>query len=233
MPTPTTFLLVDAMYFHAAMQNLAYAVGHQQEIDSVEAKLRQLEYEIDEVEVEDEYGNTDADKYKHFERLAIQIEDAEYDVGVAYGPYLQALAITHILCAASLESHINIRAKELLDGKAQHHFERISHEAKWLFLPHLIGLSGFDPGQQPYQGFSKLITIRNKLIHYQFRKEKWRIRDSVVPTFIDELGLSETAATASIETVRGMVRKLAEQLSEEEPFWIRVNNIGYFGFDIE
>src|SRR5262245_40026376 len=78
----------------------------------------------------------DADaRIRKQEPLATQMESAEHDVGVAHAPRLEALATTHVLCAAALESHVNLRAHALLAGKQLDHFERISLEGKWLFLP--------------------------------------------------------------------------------------------------
>ena len=182
--------------------------------------------------VEKKYKNDATTRYDKHEPLAIQLEGADYDVGVAYGPYLQALAITHIMSAAALESHINGRGKEFLNGKTLEQFERISLDAKWLFLPRMLGAKGFDPGAQPYQGFAKLITTRNELVHYKGREEDWQISGSAVPSFLEKLGLTAEAAKQSLESVRGMIKSLAEQLKQEMPYWLRVNETSYFGFRI-
>ena len=47
---------------------------------------------------------------------------------------LQLIAAVHLLCAASLEAHINIRSQDLLEGEAIEQFERLPFESKWLFL---------------------------------------------------------------------------------------------------
>lgn len=231
--TPKTFLMIDAMYYHAARQSYDQALKLTNLIDEAEQKLWELEEKWENAEGEYE-GETNASLlYEIQERLAIEMENAEYNIGVAYGPYLQAIAVTHILCAAALESHINIRSKELLKGKTLEYFERIPLEAKWLFLPRMLNIEGFNPGEKPYQDFSKLTSIRNKLIHYKRREEPWKTNNSIVPNFLENLGLTEENAAQSLDSVREMVNTLAEQLMEDTPYWLRVNDISYFEFVIK
>src|SRR3990172_6833468 len=230
IPTPKTYLMVDAMYYHAACQSYEHAKRLTKAIEKAEQKVRLLQRRWD--SVKEKYEDDAASRYKFQERLAIQMESADYDVGVAYGPYLQALAITHVMSAATLESHVNARGKEFLNGKSLEQFERIALETKWLFLPRMLGAKGFDPGAQPYQGFAKLISARNELVHYKGREEDWQTSGSAVPSFLAKLGLTIDAAKQSLDSVRGMIKSLAEQLKQEIPYWLRVNEISYFGFRI-
>lgn len=227
---PKTYLMVDAMYYHAACQNYGHAMNLTKAIEKAEQKVRQLQRRWD--HIKEKYEDDAATLYTRQERLAIQMESADYNVGIAYGPYLQSLAMTHIMSAAVLESHINARGKEFLNGKTLEHFERIALEAKWLFLPRMSGAKGFDPGTQPYQGFARLISIRNELVHYKGREEDWQTSGSAVPSFLEKLGLTKEAAEQSLASVRSMIESLAEQLEEEIPHWLRVNEISYFGFRI-
>lgn len=158
------------------------------------------------------------------ERLAIQMEDIKYSVGAAFGPFLQNLTAVHVFAAAALEAHVNNRAQELLTGRTLDLFDRLSLDTKWLFLPRLIGLTGFDPGTQPYQGFDRLIRLRNKLVHYRVQREPWTDSD-VPPQFLKELGLSIEAAEGSVAAVRGMAKELARQLREREPWWLKAAKI--------
>lgn len=216
------------MYYHMASQSFERARSFIKVIERAEQRVSQLQQKWD--YVNEKYGDDAVARYNHQERLAIQMESADYDVGVAYGPYLQALAITHVMSIAALESHINSRGKEFLRGKYFLQFERISLETKWLFLPRIFGAQGFDIGAQPYQGFAKLISIRNELVHYKEREEVWQISGSAVPSFLTKLGLTLEAAEQSLECVQGMIKRLSEQLKQEVPYWLRVNDISYFGF---
>jgi hypothetical protein len=225
---PKTYLIIDAMYYHAASESLEHAKSFTKVIEKAEQRVMQLQRKWD--YANEKYMGDAVARYNHQERLAIQMESADYDVGVAYGPYLQALAITHIMSAATLESHINARGKEFLSGKSFMQFERIALETKWLFLPRMSGAKGFDPGAQPYQGFVKLISTRNELVHYKEREEDWQMSGSAVPSFLAKLGLTIEAAEQSLESVRGMIRSFAEQVNREVPYWLRVNDISYFGF---
>jgi hypothetical protein len=98
--------------------------------------------------------------YDELEPIYIQMEGAEFDIGSAYGPYMQHIALTHILCATAAEAHINVVAKGRLKGKFKDNFEKISLEGKWLFLPKILGKAGFDQGAEPFQSFSKLNKIQ-------------------------------------------------------------------------
>jgi hypothetical protein len=229
-PIPKTYLMVDAMYYHAACESYERAIKLTKAIKTAEQKVWLLQRRWD--NVEEKYGDDAAALYTRQERLAIQLESADYNVGVAYGPHLQALAVTHVMSVAALESHINARGKEFLNGKTLEHFERIALEAKWLFLPRMLGAKGFAPGAQPYQGFAQLISIRNELVHYKEREEDWQISGSAVPSFLGKLGLTMKAAGQSLESVRGMIGDLAEQLEQEIPYWLRVKKTSYFGFRI-
>jgi len=170
--------------------------------------------------------------YNEHERLAITMESQEYEIGLAYGPFLQYLATVHILCATSLEAHINIRAKETLKGRFFRDFERISLEAKWLFLPKLLGIAGFEPGTEPFQGFARLIKYRNEIVHYKGRKEEWN-RQGGVPSFLEKLGFTLAAAENSLDCVRNMITTLANQLDQATPHWLHVVEDGYFGSEFE
>lgn len=58
---------------------------------------------------------------------------------------LQQLALVQILSAISVEAHINTRAETWLKGRFWSVIERLNVDAKWLFLPKILGLPGFGP----------------------------------------------------------------------------------------
>jgi len=206
------------MYFHAACGALQKAVGEQRRIDRAQKRIARLK-EREEIALERHNGDAYA-AYDELEPVYIQMENADYELGMAYAPFLQSLALVHILAAASLEAHINAHAASL-EGILHRAFERSSLESKWLLFPRLIepARPGFDPGAQPFQGFHRLVGFRNSLVHYQSRVEDWQ--PSGVPSFLGELGLTTRDAEGSLSAVRGMVAELARQFSLEEPLWLR------------
>lgn len=231
-PTWMTVLAVDAMYFNAAKEALSRAARVTKEINKAERRLSRCQAKIDrliELREDDEVVPSCYDK---LERLALQMEDLEYGVGAAYGPFLQNLAAVHVFAAAALEAHVNIRGQELLSGRLLALFERLPLDAKWLFLPRLHSLIGFDPGAQPYQGFDRLIRTRNKLMHYKVQREPWCGSD-VPPQFLEAIGLSLEAAEESVATVRKMAKELAHQLGERAPWWLDADNPSYFQIEQE
>jgi hypothetical protein len=227
-PVWMTVLAVDAMYFHAAKEALTRAARATKEIKKAEVRVARWQAKIERLnELHDADALKDSDYYNRMERLSIQIEDLEYGVGAAYGPLLQSLATVHIFAASALEAHVNIRGQELLAGRELGLFERLPLDAKWLFLPRLLGLIGFDPGAQPFQNFDRLVKVRNKLVHYKVQREPWGGSD-VPPQFLDAIGLSSEAADESVATVREMVKEFARQLGESAPWWLNAGNPSFF-----
>ena len=232
-PAWMTVLAIDAMYFHVAKEALARAAGVTKEINKAEVRVARWQAKIDRLnELHEADALKDSDYYNRMERLAIQIEDLEYGVGAAYGPFLQSLATVHVFAASALEAHVNIRGQELLAGRALVSFERLPLDAKWLFLPRLLGLRGFDPGAQPFQGFDRLIRIRNKLVHYKVQREPWCGSD-VPPQFLGAIGLSSEAAEESVATVRDMANELARQLGDSAPWWLNADGPSFFQLEQE
>lgn len=221
-----TALRVDALYYHLAKKNYGIATKAEKAIDKAQKyyeTLRNKEHVILKKHEWDVHcsGN-------ELEPIYIQLEGAEDDLGKSYGPFLQSLAATHILSAASLETHINIQAKSLLTAKVLDLFEPFSLEAKWLFLSKLIDGIGFNPGKEPFQSFSALVKFRNKLVHYKDQTEEWV--SPGVPTFLEKIGLTLEAGRRSIKCVEEMIVALSKQLKAEIPSWIKSESINYFDF---
>lgn len=232
-PVWVTSLAVDAMYFHAARQAFKDAEESTKAVEKAELRASRHRTKFDRVNQQYEDGKIDdSTRYDKIERLAIQMEDIDYEVGAAYGPFLQHLATVHVFSAAALEAHINLRGQELLEGRVWDSFERLSLDAKWLFLPRLRDLHGFDPGAQPFQDFDQLIKFRNKLVHYKIQREPW-LGSAGPPEFVGELGLSLEQTEQSLASVRSMAKELARQLGESEPRWLDAENTSYFKFKIE
>jgi hypothetical protein len=77
----------------------------------------------------------------------------------------QLVATALVFSALCLEAYIN---QELTKTKVGDE-EQISLEAKWLWLPLLLGNQlTFDRSKEPYQTFKKLVTLRNqRLVHFK------------------------------------------------------------------
>jgi hypothetical protein len=228
-PTMMSILAVDALYYHAARKACSQAVACMRRIERAEGRIATLQRKIDALTHTPE-GEGDSQlalrNYTALEPLCFQMEGAEYQLGEAYGPMLQNVALVHILSASSAEAHINIKAQGRLHGRDWDAFERLSVDAKWLFLPKLLGLPGFESGRQPFQGFDSLLRIRNRLVHYHIHAEPW---DSPgVPEFLTALGLNVELGERSLEAVRGMVSELAHQFREEAPSWLTRPKANFF-----
>ena len=173
-----------------------------------------------------------ATHYERFEKLAIQMESVEYGVGTAYGLLLEHVGTIHMLCIATLEAHINIRGEDVLSERQWKTFERLSVDAKWLYFPSLRGVTAFDPGSEPFQGFDRLIKIRNRLVHYKPKRENWR-GSAVPPDFLIGLGLTLKAADQSLVVVKSMAKELASKLGERAPWWLDSDGSNFFGLKTE
>lgn len=158
--------------------------------------------------------------------MAIRLEREEEDLHSLYAPILEGFAQVHLLAVASLEAHINEQGFILLKGVAWDNFEKMSLEAKWLFLPRLCGAEGFDPGAEPFQSFSQIIKRRNALAHYKPHAEDWR--PPGVPQFIEKLGLTKEASEQALRTVTLMVKNLAAKLRLDEPYWVSAKDWSFF-----
>ena len=218
------------MYFQAARKALSRATARTRRIDRASARVNSLQDKIDALSQNPEGERDDRIAHRNYsklEPLCIQMEGAEYQLGEAYGPMLYDLATAHMLCVASAEAHINVQGQAHLRGRNWDTFERLSVDAKWLFLPKLLRLRGFDPGRQPFQGFDSLLRIRNRLAHFRLHKESWRSGDAV-PEFVAGLGLTAESAESSLASVDGMITELARQLREDRPHWLSVEDVNFF-----
>jgi uncharacterized coiled-coil protein SlyX len=229
-----TVLKVDAMYFHAARQAHAKGIASLRAIERAESRAGKVQERIDALNEMLAQGRiNDSDHYDKLEPLAIRMDDLEYDVGAAYGLLLENVGTVHILAAAALEAHINIRAENSFScNRVLEAFERLSLDAKWLMFPRFHGLQGFDTGSEPFQGFDRLVKFRNRLVHYKTRREPWR-GASVPPEFLGDLGLTSDAATQSLAAVRGMTAQLAVQLGESPPWWVEGEATNFFEIETE
>ena len=214
-----THLEVDAMYFHAARQAHELAKRKIADVQSAENRFAALDeaYEA----VLEKHGGDVHLACDELEPIAIQLSGAHDEIGFVYGPFLKEVAVVHILSAASLEAHINVFAEDFLRGQDLKDFQHFTLSSKWLFLPRLAGLPGFKRNQMPFQGLSKLIKFRNRLVHYKGVREKWAY--GVAPQFLVNLGLTLQDSQGSIGTVDSMVRTLAQQRDVEVPSWLGEN----------
>jgi hypothetical protein len=237
-PQYETHLIIDALYFHSACHANLQAKASIGEIMKAEKVWRSLEEAEQEIHSRyernacEEYEKDISSSYDELEPIYIQMEDAHYQIGEAYAPLIKEIAVVHILCVATLEAHINAVASETLKAKNRNQFERLALEAKWLFLPKILGYHGFDPGRQPYQRFSNLLKYRNELVHYKGIKEEWVY--GAAPQFLLKIGLTIEQSQQSIECTEEMVRELCQMRGVEPPFWLRndINNMSYFEFTI-
>jgi len=222
-------LIVDALYLHVAREAHDRATVAKGKIETatqnwtaLDEKWKQIEQSTPDLSAQ----------YDLLEPLGVQLEGADYQIGSAYGLMIKEIAIVHILSAAALEAHINGVAAERLTGKDFDHFEKLSLEAKWLFLPRLLGLESFNPGNEPFQSFSRLIKIRNELVHYKGHQEDWV--SGGPPAFLSELGLTLVDSEKALKSVFGMIDALARMMKTEPPYWLRkdLKEMNYFDVSV-
>jgi hypothetical protein len=229
-----TVFSADAMFYQSAKASLALARSVEREVSRAQTELQvhsarmHAAFEaVKDDEGDDRASSRRAANYQIAESMAIRMENYEYGVTEAYGPVFQQLALVHILSATSLEAHINIRAEDRLFGRDLKAFERLNVDAKWLFLPKILGCAGFNPGTEPFQGFDAVVAARNRLVHYKPVKEEYKGFDDP-EGFAERLGLTFDACERSIASVQGMVSELAKQLGEREPWWFQSDSPHFF-----
>lgn len=153
------------------------------------------------------------------EGYCIQLDSLYGEMSRKYVPVVEDLAFVHILNALCLEAHINFVASTILKPKSFfEEFDKLSLEAKWLFLPRLLGKTdSFDRGREPFQGFTKIVRWRNALVHYRVKKDPWR--GYLPPQFFENLGLTIQQAESSCQTTTSLVYKLDEICGLGESKW--------------
>jgi hypothetical protein len=222
-----TVFAADAMFFQSAKNALMKASAARKGIARAERRLLRHQAKMDAISESAKEEGWNNDLYSGFEPLAIQMENYEYSLTEAHGPVLQQLALVQTLSAMCLEAHINTRAEALLPGREWSAFERLPLDAKWMFLPKVLGLPGFNVGVQPFQGFDAIVRARNGLVHYKPQKEEYHGFDNP-DSFAARLKLTFEAGEASLTVTREMVATLAQQLGEREPWWLRSDSPHFF-----
>lgn len=221
-----THFSVDAMYYHAARQAQVRAGCSEQKINEIKTRWDSLDKAYE--ETLKKYGDNITTGYDELEPIAIQLSNVHDELGYVYAPLLKEVSIVHILCVATLEAHINSVARDLLNRSDLNHFKDLRLISKWRFLPKLVGLPGFDAGKEPFQGFSRLLKFRNKLVHHKGSKEKWVY--GAAPHFIEELGLTFADSQNSTKSTEAMISELAQRRGIEPPKWLQedIDDTSYF-----
>jgi hypothetical protein len=149
----------------------------------------------------------------------------------ARGSNSRFIAIVHLLCANCLEATINAIGKDLLNGSMFEEFDKLSLTGKWLFLPKIQELEGFDPGEEPFQSFNRMVRFRNSLTHYRPKKESGPA--FAVPTFLGSLGLTVQDAERSVKVTREMVGDIHKQLNRKMDYGWDAERWTYFGLKFD
>ncbi len=222
-----SILHVDIMYFHAARRHLELANESWPHVEKALETLKELDEEWEHLHADDDLPLEES----RLERIAISTEHQFETVGFAYAPVLEHIAIVHLLCANCLEATINAIGKDLLTGSMFEEFDKLSLTGKWLFLPKIRELKGFDPGKEPFQSFNRMIKFRNHLTHYRPKKEDGPA--FAVPTFLASLGLTVEDAECSVKVTRKMVGDIHRQLKREMDYGWDAERWTYFGIDFD
>lgn len=204
-----TWLASDAMYFHAARRAFVRAKAEKTRID---AEL----YRVEDTSVQPQ-------------------PDQGPDLSRLYGPFLENLAVAHVMAASSLEAHINACAFQHLKAREFENFDKLSIDGKWLLLPRLLGhTDAFDVGSEPFQGFKRLIGARNALLHAKPRRETLDLfREPQPPESLKQLGLTIDSAEQSLRSASRMIERLATLLGASSPAWTTSDEYDAFEFSID
>ena len=202
-------LHVEIMFFHAARRQLELAKEGWSPVEKALKELKKLDDQWERLQADDDVALDDS----RFERIAVSTERQFETVGFAYAPVLEHIAIVHLLCVNCLEATINAIGKDLMNGAMFEEFDKLSLTGKWLFLPKIRELKGFDPGKEPFQSFNRMVKFRNLLTHYRPKKEEGPA--FAVPTFLASLGLTVEDADRSVKVTRKMVGDIHKQLKRE------------------
>jgi hypothetical protein len=104
------------------------------------------------------------------ERANVEPIGEEPAPGVPWFKMIEHVTTSMVFSALCLEAFINQEYEEhLKNHELFNDLERLSLEAKWRFLPLLLGSSEtFNTGTEPYQTFDDLIFTRNqRFVHFK------------------------------------------------------------------
>jgi hypothetical protein len=126
-----------------------------------------------------------------------------------YEPVVAEYSLTIVAAAAAAEAFINEVAEIVIsESKPREYFDKLPVQAKWLFLPRLIGKKWiFHLGRDPLQTFNVLIRKRNALLH--FKGSSQRLNSAGAISFLDDLGLLPKPIEQSIAAVRELIRQFS------------------------
>ncbi len=221
-------LNLHRVYFHSGLKHLENARKNYVPLDDIINRILKIDKKI--VKIEARYENK-IDAYDKVERFAIQLDSMYSEMQEKYLPVIRDIALVHILNALCLEAYINLLAVDRIEPRSSFdEFDKLNLEGKWLFYPKLIGKKDtFDRGEEPFQGFTRLIRWRNNLVHFKGKSDPWR--GFLPPQFFDELGLTLPCAEKSCNCTQNMIKGLVRYCSLPEPKWIK-ERTGY-AFDME
>jgi hypothetical protein len=149
-------------------------------------------------------------------------------------PSLQAV----ILATACLEAFINQKGIENLGEKFHEydqgkidvqgnvlnsrHFPTV--EDKWCDLTELIGKKQFKKGKSPFQGFRKLLILRNYILHYKEMPSHgvaapWPDMEGVVTK--ERALFTARTAQDGVKSTEGMLREFHTLTSMQLPEWLK------------
>lgn len=152
------------------------------------------------------------------ERHAVNLEQIDGALNLAFSPLIQHSTLAHISCACVLEAIVNQIASEMLPGAAWTEFERMSTVAKWMTLPPLLGKAAFRMGASPMQAVCRVVRIRNQLTHFKPVAERWV--PSTPPVFLSKLGLSAAEVARSVDQTATSIGCLCTGLGHDVPDWL-------------
>lgn len=122
-----------------------------------------------------------------------------------------------ISSAIGCEAYINEFMMERIDEWES--LEKLGPKNKWIIVAKMITGKTFDKGKEPFQSFSKLIRLRNDLVHFKTEKLVWDPRKERAPKGIAG-ELSARNAKIFFNAAAGMIRTIHEFEGSGVPGWV-------------
>jgi hypothetical protein len=143
---------------------------------------------------------------------------------IFYEPVVRYFSAVKILLICCAETYVNQVAQVALKGRKVDEFDKLSIIGKWIFIQDLLKLKKtLTIDAEPMQSFAKLVSERNKLVHYKNKRKS--LLTFEIPNFLEDLSLTTKECLINFKAVQTLLRKFSSNWTKSSgPSWLDVDD---------